>query len=327
MNDGHTRETPRQPLPSASCDPVAVYLDFLEKISEDVDQIPDRKIDERARQLFGEPMMSNGLSSQGGSFEGVSGLGRPQQADFDCLLETIIEPVDVLKGMPLEMSGVVEIVAAAQREADRIRWLARQEALAEAAYIRAQAKRDADALMDTALTQAAHIRAEADRDAKTLIESTHEQVALLRRLAANAQSVSANTVDADESKGLEESERQASQVERWLDEDAGPIVPAYLLTRGRTVPASEDIDLISVIITADDLAPPVGMGPEHLTILQKCTKPTRLVDVAAELNLPISVVRVLVGDLHAQELVRVENPPPAPDARVVLKVLSNLIAM
>ncbi|GAA2356192.1 DUF742 domain-containing protein [Nonomuraea africana] len=115
--------------------------------------------------------------------------------------------------------------------------------------------------------------------------------------------------------------------ERWLDEDAGPIVPAYLLTRGRTVPASEAIDLIAVIITAGGLAMPVGLNPEHLIILQQCTKPTRLVDVAAELNLPIGVVRVLVGDLHAQKLVEVEKPPPAPDAKVMLEVINGLRAL
>ncbi|MEV0615197.1 DUF742 domain-containing protein [Nonomuraea sp. NPDC050404] len=115
--------------------------------------------------------------------------------------------------------------------------------------------------------------------------------------------------------------------ERWLDEDAGPIVPAYLLTRGRTVPASEAIDLIAVIITAGGLAPPRGLDPEHLIIMQKCTQPTRLVDVAAELNLPIGVVRVLVGDLHAQQLVQVELPPPAPDAKVLLEVISGLKAL
>ncbi|MFD1536759.1 DUF742 domain-containing protein [Nonomuraea guangzhouensis] len=115
--------------------------------------------------------------------------------------------------------------------------------------------------------------------------------------------------------------------ERWLDEDAGPIVPAYLLTRGRTVPASEAVDLLAVIITAGGLAPPAGLGPEHLIIMQKCTRPTRLVDVAAELNLPIGVVRVLCGDLHAQQLIQVEPPRSAPDATVLLEVISGLKAL
>ncbi|WP_084965457.1 DUF742 domain-containing protein [Thermoactinospora rubra] len=115
--------------------------------------------------------------------------------------------------------------------------------------------------------------------------------------------------------------------ERWLDEDAGPIVPAYLLTRGRTVPASEAIDLIAVITTLGGFSPPGGLGPEHLIILQKCIKPTRLVDVAAELGLPIGVVRVLVGDLHAKELVKVEVPPPVPAPEVLLDVISGLRAL
>lgn len=112
--------------------------------------------------------------------------------------------------------------------------------------------------------------------------------------------------------------------ERWLDEDAGPIVPAYLLTRGRTVPATEAIDLIAVITTVGGFAPPGGLGPEHHIILQKCTRPTRLVDVAAELGLPIGVVRVLVGDLHAQELVKVELPAPMSDPHILLDVISGL---
>lgn len=118
-----------------------------------------------------------------------------------------------------------------------------------------------------------------------------------------------------------------SSDEQWLDEDAGPVVPAYLLTRGRTVPASKAIDLIAVVITKGGLAPPAGLGPEHLIIMQLCTRPTRLVDVAAELNLPIGVVRVLVGDLHEQDLVQVEMPPPAPDARVLLEVITGLRAL
>ncbi|MEV0587990.1 DUF742 domain-containing protein [Nonomuraea sp. NPDC050310] len=112
--------------------------------------------------------------------------------------------------------------------------------------------------------------------------------------------------------------------ERWLDEEAGPVVPAYLLTRGRTVPVSEAIDLIAVITTVGGFAPPPGLGPEHLIILQKCIRPTRLVDVAAELALPIGVVRVLVGDLHAQELVRVELPAPMEDPGILLDVISAL---
>lgn len=114
---------------------------------------------------------------------------------------------------------------------------------------------------------------------------------------------------------------------RWLDEEAGPVVPAYLLTRGRTVPVSEAIDLIAVITTMGGLSPPSGLAPEHLIILQKCIRPTRLIDAAAELSLPIGVVRVLVGDLHAKELVRVERPAPMGDPGILLDVISGLRAL
>ncbi|GGM68279.1 hypothetical protein GCM10010106_12800 [Thermopolyspora flexuosa] len=118
--------------------------------------------------------------------------------------------------------------------------------------------------------------------------------------------------------------------ERWLDEDAGPVVPAYLLTRGRTQSSSKEIDLVAVIVTEGGITPPAGLGPEHLIILHRCTRPTALVDVAAELDLPIGVVRVLVGDLHEQGLVRVRRPSPAartPNEGLLREVINGLRAL
>jgi hypothetical protein len=118
--------------------------------------------------------------------------------------------------------------------------------------------------------------------------------------------------------------------EQWLDEEAGPVVPAYALTRGRTQPSSPVIDLVAVITTSGGLTPPAGLGPEQLIILHHCTRPTALVDVAAELDLPIGVVRVLVSDLHEQELVRVRVPAPAtrkPNEGILREVINGLRAL
>ncbi|MEU6718981.1 DUF742 domain-containing protein [Nonomuraea sp. NPDC046802] len=342
MNHDHTPKALQQPLPPMSHDPVADYLEFLEKISEDVDQIPDQKVDERARQIFGQSAQPNGLAVQGTRLDDVIGSGQPQQMGIGRLLRTIIKIINVLRGRPPELSDVVEIAAAAQREADRIRRTACQEALAEAAHLRAEAECDASALTDTALTraadittkahrtakgEAAHMHAGTERTAEAVMCSTRERIVLPRRPTANVLTAPANKVDADTSASLTKRGPEASRDARRLDEDAGAIVPAYLLTRSRTVPASEAIDLIAVITTTGALTPPVGLGPEQLIVLQKCTKPTQLVDLAVELNLPIGVVRVLVGDLHVQQLVQVENPPPAPDVNVLAKVISNLSAL
>ncbi len=116
--------------------------------------------------------------------------------------------------------------------------------------------------------------------------------------------------------------------ERWLDDEAGPVVPAYALTRGRTEPSSPAIDLVAVITTAGGIAPPSGLNPEHLIILHLCTRPTALVDVAAELDLPIGVVRVLVSDLHEQELVTVRTPiSRRSNERILREVINGLRAL
>nr|BFE85678.1 hypothetical protein GCM10020093_082790 [Planobispora longispora] len=43
--------------------------------------------------------------------------------------------------------------------------------------------------------------------------------------------------------------------ERWLDQDAGPIVRPYTVTRGRTRPTSDRFDLIATVV-ATGPAPP-----------------------------------------------------------------------
>ncbi|GII91864.1 DUF742 domain-containing protein [Sinosporangium siamense] len=117
--------------------------------------------------------------------------------------------------------------------------------------------------------------------------------------------------------------------ERWLDEDAGPIVPAYALTRGRAKPSGNAIDLIAVI-TATGRRRPGNLGPEQLTILELATRATPLADIASELSLPIGVVRVLVGDLRDQQLVTVRPPAPAaqlPHERLLREVINGLRAL
>ncbi|GAB3134759.1 DUF742 domain-containing protein [Microbispora hainanensis] len=117
--------------------------------------------------------------------------------------------------------------------------------------------------------------------------------------------------------------------DQWLDEEAGPIVPAYALTRGRVRPSSQEIDLVA-IVTATGGPTPVSLGPEQWMILSLCARPASLADIAAAIDLPLGVVRVLVGDLHEQGLVQVR--PPANVARfptpgILSEVISGLRAL
>ena len=116
--------------------------------------------------------------------------------------------------------------------------------------------------------------------------------------------------------------------DRWFDRDAGPVVRPYALTRGRTLPSGgESFGLIDVVIATSDRVPEdFRPGPEHRRILGLCRQPTPIVDLTSEIDLPLGVVRVLLGDLISEGLVRVlsTQKQPATDQRLLRMVLDGL---
>jgi hypothetical protein len=118
---------------------------------------------------------------------------------------------------------------------------------------------------------------------------------------------------------------------RWLDQEAGPVVRPYALTRGRTRPRGESFDLIDVVAATG--APATEMpwlGPEHERILEACRRPAVVADVASDIDLPLAVVRVLLGDLYQEGLITVLRPAseaPISDLSVMRNVLDGLKAL
>jgi hypothetical protein len=93
--------------------------------------------------------------------------------------------------------------------------------------------------------------------------------------------------------------------DRYQDRDAGPVVRPYAVTGGRTQPRGERLDLITVLTTVGQPTPEmVWFGPEHHQILGLCRRPMPVADVASELELPLGVVRILIGDLHSYGLIK-----------------------
>jgi hypothetical protein len=116
--------------------------------------------------------------------------------------------------------------------------------------------------------------------------------------------------------------------DRWLDEEAGAVVRPYALTRGRTRPTGGRLDLIALIAAVPGAeASQFGLGPEHRALLRICRRPTSVADLAADLDLPVGVIRILLGDLRERALIRVHNPIPAarlPDRRILQEVVDGL---
>jgi hypothetical protein len=119
-----------------------------------------------------------------------------------------------------------------------------------------------------------------------------------------------------------------SPQDRWLDEDAGPVVRPYALIRGRTRPTGESLDMIALVTAVRGAAADaVELNPEHLELLRLCRLPASVADLAADLDLPLGVVRILIADLRDRSLVRIHHPvSPArlPDPRILREVADGL---
>src|ERR671935_388936 len=116
--------------------------------------------------------------------------------------------------------------------------------------------------------------------------------------------------------------------DRWLDREAGPVVRPYAVTKGRTLPSGgESFGLIDVVVATSDRVPEhFRPGPEHRRILSLCRRPTPIVDLTSEIDLPLGVVRVLLGDLESQGMLRVlsTQKQPMTDQRLLRMVLDGL---
>ncbi|MEV7771187.1 DUF742 domain-containing protein [Kitasatospora sp. NPDC086791] len=125
--------------------------------------------------------------------------------------------------------------------------------------------------------------------------------------------------------------------DRWFDDEAGPVVRLYSMTRGRTRPVEEGLfDLISLVIAVEP-GPDAGavpahvLDPEHQTLLALCrSEPLSVAELGSFTDLPVSVVRVLLGDLYDADLISVTRPVPLaelPDERLLRDVINGLRAL
>jgi hypothetical protein len=82
----------------------------------------------------------------------------------------------------------------------------------------------------------------------------------------------------------------------------------YTVTHGRVLGDEDPFDIVSLIVAERDPAP--GMQSEHVKILQMCRAPMALVEISAELQLPVSVVKVLLLDLLDTGGITARHPLP-----------------
>ncbi|AVT29859.1 MULTISPECIES: DUF742 domain-containing protein [unclassified Plantactinospora] len=105
----------------------------------------------------------------------------------------------------------------------------------------------------------------------------------------------------------------------------------YVLTKGRARPSRNTISVDTLLI-ATDPAPslPLSAGRQERALLAMCRGLLSLVEVAARLELPVSVVRVLASDLvdSGHLTARAGSPDTAQPSRELLQeVLNGLRAL
>ncbi|GGO50539.1 hypothetical protein GCM10012287_30490 [Streptomyces daqingensis] len=122
----------------------------------------------------------------------------------------------------------------------------------------------------------------------------------------------------------------ASKKTSWFDEGSGYLIRPYAITGGRTQPNGADFPLITQVATTGSAKSSAvqGVQPELVAILDLCReRPLAIVEIAALLDLPASVVKVLCGDLLAKSLVAIKTPgeeTSAPSVELLERVIRGI---
>ncbi|MBY8873348.1 DUF742 domain-containing protein [Micromonospora sp. PLK6-60] len=118
----------------------------------------------------------------------------------------------------------------------------------------------------------------------------------------------------------------------WLDAAAGPVVRPYTLTGGRVRPSGRGLGLMALVRAepgADPAAHP-RLQPEHRRLVELTRRPAPVAELAAQLDVAVGVVRVLLGDLLTRGLVTAHEPASVPgrfDDDILKAVVSGLRAL
>src|SRR3954452_16730569 len=114
----------------------------------------------------------------------------------------------------------------------------------------------------------------------------------------------------------------------WFDEDAGPLVRPFAMTRGRSRPGRHGLDMLRRVVEMGGACHDPGGEPVYARILAACQRPVSVAEVSAAVDLPMVVVKVLLSDLIERGELLFRSPPrsqsPQTDRRVLQAVLDGV---
>jgi hypothetical protein len=111
---------------------------------------------------------------------------------------------------------------------------------------------------------------------------------------------------------------------------AGRVVPVYAVTGGRTRSAGKELPVEALVTVTTTGRHAADLQLEYRTILALAAAPVSLVEIGANLSVPVGVARVLVGDLADAGYVAVHLPQTgsngAPGPEILERLLEGLRA-
>lgn len=117
---------------------------------------------------------------------------------------------------------------------------------------------------------------------------------------------------------------------RWLNgAEAGRHLRPYAITGGRTRHSQHTFTLITLVVSRSEAEFEYEyLEPESVQILELCrSRAVAVAEIAAHLDLPVSVVKILCGDLLNASLIIVQSPPGQdgqPSVEIIERVMDGI---
>ena len=108
----------------------------------------------------------------------------------------------------------------------------------------------------------------------------------------------------------------------------GPVVRPYAITGGRARPRHHDLEVEALVSTTftGEIVP--YLSYERRTIIRMCNEVQSVAEIAARMEIPLGVARVLLADMADEGLVTVHRPSELigehPDLSLLERVLYGL---
>lgn len=112
------------------------------------------------------------------------------------------------------------------------------------------------------------------------------------------------------------------------DDDPGPLVRPFAVTRGRAGKHIHRLDLLTMVMAARTEADITGLDREYREILRLCQhQALSVAEIAAHLKLLLAAVKVLISDLIDSGYLNYQSPRQAaaqPDLQLLQAVLDGV---